>query len=527
MAFENLTPTNNVGRIFVFMNVKNYILVPFLFFSCVILAQQKEVSSTKMQKGRSLLFDGKDDQLRVPYSPKLNIKSGTLEAIIKIFDSTYFEWHPIISKQLAYQITLYKYQLATYDWRERQTYVSGPSLNDNKWHHVAFVFQDGVPNGSQLYLDGEATGSPFTYHVYNQTGQLDIGGNNFWDQFFNGYIDEVRVWNKPLMASQIKQHAQTEVSRYSDGLQLYYKFNQGNADGNNTDILQALDETTNKLDAYFFNFSLSDTTSNFKQQTILQPYNDNAVIGFFVDNKWLIGYTVVLILLAFLLYRLRLQYFAKQNKQLENKVALRTEQLAKMLGEKDILIQEVHHRVKNNLQFILSIIDMQMMLDKEKDHSALEDVARRITSIALVHELLFRQGDIEKINSTEYFNAFTQSINQLIGAKNILFAHHVEEITFTVKQCTSVGMVISELIANSLKYAFEQQQAPAIQISLTLDNETKEVTLTYADNGKGFNENNYSKGLGTKLISVFSKQINGTYHYRNNNGVLFTLKFTI
>jgi two-component sensor histidine kinase len=492
-----------------------------------MVAQQKELPATKTQKGKSLYFDGKDDQIRAPYSPILNISSGTLEATIKIIDSTYYEWHTIISKQFAYQITLYGYQLATFDWKERRVYAYGPSLNDNKWHHVALVFQDSVINGSQLYLDGQAIGLPFTYHIFNQTGQIDIGGNNFWDQFFNGIIDEVRIWSKPLSKEEIQKNATTEISRYNNNLLLYYKFNQGIANGNNTSIVQVKDETTNKLDAYFFNFSLNGTTSNFTQHTTLEPCNNNAVISFMVDNKWLITYTVVLIILLFFFYRFRLRFLAKQNKQLEKKVILRTEQLSKMLSEKDALIQEVHHRVKNNLQFISSIIDMQLMMDKEKDNAALDDVARRITAIALVHELLYRQSDIEKINSTDYFNAFINSIYQLIGSKNIHFSHHIAEMTFTVKQCTSVGMIMSELIANSLKYAFEQQPTPAIQIALTVDDASKEVTLTYADNGKGFNENNYPKGLGTKLIAVFCKQINANYYYNNNDGVLFTLKFTI
>jgi len=509
------------------MNYKIYFLFLFLAFSCVIVAQQQVVSSAQMQKGKSLYFDGKDDQIRAPYSPLLNIYNGTLEATIKITDSTYYEWHTIISKQFAYQITLYGYQLATFDWKERRVYAYGPSLNDNKWHHVALVFQNGVANGSQLYLDGQPIGQPFTYHIFNQTGQIDIGGNNFWDQFFNGIIDEVRIWSKPLLKAEIQKNATNEISRYSNNLLLYYKFNQGIANGNNTSIVQVKDETTNKLDAYFFNFSLNGNTSNFTQQTPLKPYNNNAVISFFIDNKWLVGYTLVIILLVFFFYRFRLKFLAKQNKQLEKKVALRTEQLSKMLTEKDILIQEVHHRVKNNLQFISSIIDMQLMMDKEKDNAALDDVARRITAIALVHELLYRQADIEKINAIDYFNAFMNSVYQLVGSNNILFAYDVAEIAFTVKQCTSVGMIISELIANSLKYAFEQQPAPAIQISLMFNDALNEVTLTYADNGKGFDPSGSEKGLGSKLISVFSKQIHANYHYENKDGVLFTLKFTI
>jgi two-component sensor histidine kinase len=512
------------------MNTKKTILIIFLALlhglPISIDAQPTHRVTHNAEKGKSLLFDGKDDQIRAPYSSTLNIKNGTLEATIKITDSTYLEWHPIITKQLAYQLTLYKYQLSTYDWKNRQTFASGPSLNDKKWHHVALVFQDSVINGSQLYLDGQPIGAAFTYTIFNQTGQVDIGGNNFWDQFFNGLIDEVRIWNKPLSANDIQQYRTTEISRYTDGLVLYYKFNQGIAHGNNTAVQVITDETPNKIDANIFNFSLNDTTSNFSHESILTPYNDNAFVSFIVDYKWLLIYTFSIIALGTIFYRIRVKYLAKQNQKLEATIAARTAQLAKMLNEKDSLIQEVHHRVKNNLQFILSIIDMQMMITKDQNNPTLTDIARRISSIALVHELLYRQDNIEQITSTVYFNAFIEKINQLTDAKDITISLEVEIIELTIKQCTSIGMILSELISNSLKYGFNEQPKPAIQIALTTTTGTKEATLSYADNGQGFDANHYTKGLGSKLISIFCKQINGDFHYHNQSGVLFMLKFT-
>ncbi len=509
------------------MNFKIYILVSLLLINCIVAAQQTQNKLPTSQKGNSLNFDGKDDQIRAPYSPLLNINNGTLEATIKIVDSTNFEWHPIISKQLAYQITLFGYRLGTYDWKERKLYCYGPSLNDNKWHHVAFVFQEGVINGSQLYLDGQPVGLPFTYHIFNQTAQIDIGGNNFWDQFFNGFIDEVRIWSRPLLKAEIQQNATTEVSKYSKNLILYYKFNDGIAGGNNSSMLKVNDETANKMDGYLFNFTLIGSVSNYTSETVIKPYNDNRLVSFIIDQRWILFWSLIAFIGAFIFYRLRTKYLVNQNKKLEKVIAKRTKQLDELLIEKDVLIQEIHHRVKNNLQFMLSIIDMQMMLNKNKDDNALQDVSRRLTAMALVNELLYRQDDVEKISTKVYFNVFVENIKKMVENKASHINCNIEDIIFTVSQCTSIGMIMSELISNSLKYAFVNQENQIIDIQLKRINGENEIELVYADNGIGFDENNPSQGLGSTLINVFCKQIKGVYQYKNGNGVLFMLKFKI
>lgn len=508
------------------MNFKTTILLSKLFLSCVIFAQDASHKINKIsQQGKSLYFDGIDDQIRARYSPLLNINNGTLEATIKIIDSTKLEWHPIISKQFAYQLSLYGYQLAAYDWKERKINSFGPELNNNQWHHIAFVFRDGVKNGSQFYLDGNAVGIPFTYNIFNQTGQVDIGSNNFWDQFFNGLIDEIRIWNKPLSLAEINKNATTEISKYSENLVAYYKFNDGIAGGNNMSILKFYDETSNKLHGYFFNFAFQGKVSNFNGESIIKPYNDNIIISFIIDKRWLIFWCVFALTGAFILYKFRIRYLVNQNKKLEKIVEHRTEQLAKMVDEKDVLIQEIHHRVKNNLQFILSIIDMQIMINVKTDNTALHDVSRRLTAMSLVHELLYRQENIERVSSIVYFNALVDNIQKLTASTNVVIRQNIHEINFTTSQCMSIGMILSELVSNSLKYAFVNQNYPEIQIILKQVNSENEMELIYKDNGIGFDNSNQKSGLGSTLINAFCQQLKGSYRYENTNAVLFILKF--
>ena len=509
------------------MHYKLLLLILLVAGSICINAQNKNLAPGNELPGRSLNFDGIDDQVIVPNYPELQLKNGTLEASIKIIDSTDFEWHAIVSKTLAYQVTLKYYRIATFDWVERKMYVFGNSLNDGRWHHVAFVFQENIENGSQLYLDGEPIGPPITYHMVDNGSELAIGGNHFTDQYFNGNIDEVRVWNSPLPAEEIKEHYQTEIPYDSKGLVLYYKFNEGISAGNNEGFRYIKDETLNKLDAPLRNFALQGKTSNYISETVIAPYHENLLFKFIKENKWTIFWSTLVFFCGLIGYRWRLRYLENKNKDLEAMVKERTGQLAKMLEEKDVLIQEIHHRVKNNLQFILSIIDMQMMVNLDQDNTALDDVARRLSAMALVHELLYRQDNIELVSAKTYFDAFMENIKKIIASSTTVLKYDIADVQFNVSQCMSIGMIMSELISNSIKYAFTRQAMPEMQVKLIPLNDGKNLILTYSDNGVGFDDSAINKGLGSTLIDAFSQQLKGSYSYKNVDGVLFTLKFSL
>jgi two-component sensor histidine kinase len=134
---------------------------------------------------------------------------------------------------------------------------------------------------------------------------------------------------------------------------------------------------------------------------------------------------------------------------------------------------------------------------------------------------------LEKISTKVYFNVFVQNIQKMIENKALVIDYTIEDVVFNVSQCMSIGMIISELVSNSIKYAFVSQENPVITIHLMHTKSDNNIVLQYSDNGIGFDVHNNSKGLGSTLIDVFSKQLHGSYQYSNNNGSSFILQFSI
>lgn len=234
------------------------------------------------------------------------------------------------------------------------------------------------------------------------------------------------------------------------------------------------------------------------------------------ENKrvylFLIILTLLLLIIAFLLYRI----------YVSNNI------LKEKFKEKEALVQEIHHRVKNNLQFVNSIINMQTnTVQNELEASVLNETSRRIRSMALVHEMLYNKNNETGINMHEYLNELIKNIDDLINSsgKKIDFVLDVDQLIFDISTATAIGMIVSELTSNSLKYAFKKTKHPEIKIVLKQRNSTN-YELIYGDNGVGLPENyNKTNKLGMRLIDIFSRQIKGSYVFENQNGLMYKINF--
>lgn len=182
------------------------------------------------------------------------------------------------------------------------------------------------------------------------------------------------------------------------------------------------------------------------------------------------------------------------------------------LKEKEALLKEIHHRVKNNLQIVSSILSLQLEhMQNESDKLLLEENKNRIISIAQIHEHLYASENLSSINMAEYiaslideYHSYTYSFN-----KNIAYKLAIEPITFPIDKAIVVGLIINELITNAVKYAFTNLTSGSITISLGYDTD-KRITLSVEDNGiglpPGFNPE-YAQTLGYTLIISFCKQL--------------------
>ena len=220
-------------------------------------------------------------------------------------------------------------------------------------------------------------------------------------------------------------------------------------------------------------------------------------------------------------------------KQLEKELNERKQaeiKIKKSLQEKEILLKEIHHRVKNNLQVISSLLYLQSNKAYEKETLELfNESQNRIRSMALIHEKLYQSENFYKIDFTDYI---TGLINDLFSSykkkyDTIKTDIEVNNVLLSIDKAIPCGLIINELISNSLKHAFPDGEKGKIKINMTSDNQ-KEISLIIQDNGKGLPktlEIEKAQTLGLRLVNTLIHQLNGTIKYQKINGTKFLITF--
>ena len=234
-----------------------------LFILSLIFVGAAAVSNA--QNENALHFDGVNDRVDLPAKIHDSISGvGTIEAWIKTTNAG-TSFRGIVVREFHYGIFLDNNQLMSYNWtgngNSGATTYTGATLNDNQWHHVALTFQTGVTNGSQLYLDGVPVGGPFTHFENVQAANFRIGTNGLVGQFFQGSIDQVKIYGRALSAAEISDSYNCNtVSTLK--LNAFYNFNQGVAGALNTAVTSLNDLSGQDNDGFLVNMALNGSTSN-------------------------------------------------------------------------------------------------------------------------------------------------------------------------------------------------------------------------------------------------------------------------
>jgi two-component sensor histidine kinase len=187
------------------------------------------------------------------------------------------------------------------------------------------------------------------------------------------------------------------------------------------------------------------------------------------------------------------------------------------------LITEIHHRVKNNLQIISSILDMQLRnVDDLESKEAFKDAKSRINSMALVHQTLYEKENINNTNAQIYFSRLFKAITASYATKGKIITHQVQtdNIVLNIDTLIPMALIVNELLTNSYKYAFQAQQEGNIYFELSHHAPTGLFTLKYSDNGSGFPEGfdiKNSKGLGSLMSEQLTTQLFGNYEKKSNS----------
>ncbi|WP_319580574.1 histidine kinase dimerization/phosphoacceptor domain -containing protein [uncultured Methanospirillum sp.] len=208
-------------------------------------------------------------------------------------------------------------------------------------------------------------------------------------------------------------------------------------------------------------------------------------------------------------------------------------QILSSLQEKEILLKEVYHRVKNNLQIIWSLLSIQSR--QVKDETVKEyfiECQNRIKSLALLHETLYRTDNLRDINYGEYLTHITTNLIKTynINSEEISLEIEAFETTIPLSLAVPCSLIVNEMVTNSLKYAFNQTGKGTIKILFTYNLATKTYHLDYRDSGPGFPDEinpQQTKSLGMQLIYGLTKQLKGTIFQQNDNGVHFTIEFPL
>ncbi|MES2590470.1 MAG: histidine kinase dimerization/phosphoacceptor domain -containing protein [Bacteroidota bacterium] len=195
--------------------------------------------------------------------------------------------------------------------------------------------------------------------------------------------------------------------------------------------------------------------------------------------------------------------------------------------EQKVLLQEVHHRVKNNLSIIASLLNLQATKANDEYHQKLFFESRnRINSIAAVHELLYQSESYSNLNFKKYLQEILAILNKSlnVGNKKIVLKTDLEDVHLEVSTAIPLALIVNEIVTNSYKHAFNEVINGIIEITL-MERDTI-VFLTIKDNGPGFEIENISKNsIGLKIVNGLIAQIGATLKYENRPGVAYTISF--
>jgi PAS domain S-box-containing protein len=222
------------------------------------------------------------------------------------------------------------------------------------------------------------------------------------------------------------------------------------------------------------------------------------------------------------------QRIVELNRDLEKKVTERTAELQESLNVKQVLLKEITHRVKNNLQVIASILNLQKsIVTSEESRKVCTETSNRIHSMALIHETLYKETEYSHVQFKKYTESLINYLVHVYDFSGITINEDIEDCTLSLDVGTSCGMIIIELVTNSIKYAFPNGGTGEINVSLT-SNGSNEYCLKISDSGIGFPEAfNIESGttLGTQLVASLVEQIDGKYHLENKDGASFEMRF--
>ncbi|MDX1908911.1 MAG: tetratricopeptide repeat protein, partial [Bacteroidia bacterium] len=260
--------------------------------------------------------------------------------------------------------------------------------------------------------------------------------------------------------------------------------------------------------------ALADSLINVQENALSQQAYDSQLRQQRLQLAFAGGVGALLAVLALILYRNN-----KRRQQTNLLLSAQNEQIETKSNQNELLLKEIHHRVKNNLQTISSLLHLQSAHIKDEDvKQAVAAGQHRVESMALIHQKLYQRDNLAAIEMKDYLSNLVQSLIDTFDAdpERIQFTLDMPELELDVDTAVPLGLIVNELITNSLKYAFPDGRAGTITVSLQKTGD--HLDLLVADDGVGAANVKTGTAFGSQLISLLSAQLGGTLEQGTEKG---------
>ncbi len=374
------------------------------------------------------------------------------------------------------------------------------------------------------------------YKALNDTDGIGFMYLNFFSLYYESnevlkalaFLDSTGLYARGSNFIRLKASYQSELAYYYEDTKDYNRALE--AFKASTALLSKLDEQQKQAVLY----SQKYNANHVKQQELYQlKEKSEAERESLTDERNTIALFLFL-LVAMLVIILYLYYLKRSQGKtiLEDRklIQLRNKELEDLLSRNELLLSELHHRVKNNLQFIISMISLQMESSEStvvKD--VLESVLTRVGAIASVHEKLYQNPqDGMELDQSVFIENILTNLHNFINIEGVTLNVDFYSLLLDTSRTIALGMIITELVTNSQKHAFEDnvEVRPTIIIKLNKEPTSNLITLNYQDNGTG-TKSPHTEGMGMRLIRLFAKQLKGNPVMEFENGFKLTMKFPI
>jgi len=402
--------------------------------------------------------------------------------------------------------------------KQFENYTADEGLQSNEFNSGAYFKADdgelffGGPSGINSFYPSTISKNPTIPNVV--ITNIIVNGKEI-----RTHSDETKKEQRKIVLNHDQNPLKFEFSAldYSNSLKNKYKIQLENYDKTWVTMNHNTSITYSKLPPGKYSFKVQGASHDGYWNKNITSLNIEITPPYWKTWWFYVLCALLLLCTTFLIFTVRLRQLKLKDKN---------EYFEKQNEEKKAVIKEIHHRIKNNLQVVISLLRMQSSKVKdEKVVDMFKETQKRILSMALLHEKMQQDDDLKGIDVQEHFITL---INGLIKSyaveKDIKLDININKINLGMGTLTPLGLVVNELITNSLKHGFTDKSIGLITVQVKqLDRVSFEMLI--GDDGVGFNPKEKPPSLGTKLIGIFVKQLNGTITLLNQPGTMYKIIF--